>query len=138
MAIKLRASNTPVKHLGTALLLAAVLAGFSTAGCKKQTESSKPNPAAFDTAAPEIKNIWDLALEADRTNDYYAAEVMLYDLTRKEITPEQLQAAKNQLVLTHHRMQDGVEKGDPEAKAAFEKIRMSPPQRPPSSAPPPQ
>jgi len=119
-----------VKRLGIALLAIVVLA-LVIPGCKKNAGGKAPNISAFDTAPEEIKQVWNLALAADKTNDYYTAEGMLYDLIRREISPAQTEAARAQLVITHHRMQDGVEKGEPEAKAAFEKIRMAPPNRPP-------
>lgn len=123
-----------VKRLGFALLIAAAVVGVCV-GCKKKDTKPAPNIAAFDDAPAEIKDVWTLALEADKTNDYYTAEVMLYDLIRRDISPAQIQTARDQLVLTHHRMQDGVDKGDPDAKAAFEKIRMAPPNRPPPAPP---
>ena len=105
--------------------------------CSKGTKGKDPAPnvAVFDAAPAEIKQIWTLAVEADKTNDYYTAELMLYQLIQRDLPADQIEAARAQLAITHHRMQDGVDKGEPDAKAAFEKIRMAPPNRPPPSAP---
>ena len=105
---------------------------FVAAGCKKKSDLPPPPTAsAFDSAPADIKEMWTRAIEADRTNDFYGAEVLLYELTRRDLPPDQIQAAKDQILLTHTRLKDAVTKGDPQAKAAFDQIRMAPPNRPP-------
>ena len=114
--------------------LAIVLIGAAllTIGCKKKSDLPPPPAAsAFDSAPTDIKEMWTRAIEADRTNDFYGAEVLLYELTRRDLPPDQIQAAKDQIVLTHTRLKDAVTKGDPQAKASFDQFRMAPPNRPP-------
>lgn len=89
-----------------------------------------PNQRAFENAPPELKEIWTQAMEADKTNDFYKAEVLLYELIRQVPAPEQVEAARSELVLVHARFQDLVSKGEPAAKAAFEQMKLNPPNRP--------
>ena len=123
-----------MKYLPFPLLAAGIFLVVGLSACGNKAGDRPPNLKAFDSAAPEIKEMWTAAREADRTNDYYRAEVLLYEMIRRDLPPDQVQAARNQLVITHHRMQDAVEKGDPVAKAALDQMRMAPPNRPPRAA----
>ena len=107
-----------------------ILPGLAFVACGKKQNFPAPNKSVFDSAPAELKDMWGQALEADRTNDYYKAEVLLYEIIRQNPAPEQTDEARKELVIVHHRMQDAVEKGDPEAKAAFQKFRENPPNRP--------
>lgn len=111
------------------VLLSVVAVVCVTGACKKQA-AVKPSQQVFDNAPPEIKEMWTQALQADGTNDFYKAEVLLYELIRRDIAPEQVEAARAELVLVHTRLKDLTAKGDPTAKAAFDQLRMNPPNRP--------
>jgi len=125
-------------HLKRRTLKIAALAfccasiAFLLSGCGKQPQigdAPPPNPTAFDNAAPEIKELWTQALEADKTNDYYRAQVILYEIIRSEVPPDQVNEARRQIGVFHERLMEGVKKGDAEAKAAYEKFRELPPSR---------
>jgi predicted small lipoprotein YifL len=87
------------------------------------------NPNAFDKAAPEIKQIWDAALTADKTNGYYASQALLFRLLQQPLAPEQQEAANQQLTATKARFTAALEKGDPAAKSALDEMRRNPPNR---------
>lgn len=125
-----RYSKSSVKICHYLLVLSAALALVCVTGACKKQAAVKPSQQVFDTAAPEIKEMWTQALQADGTNDFYKAEVLLYELIRRDISPEQVEAARAELVLVHTRLKDLASKGDPTAKAAFEQLRMAPPNRP--------
>jgi hypothetical protein len=84
---------------------------------------------AFDSAPQEVKQMWQKALEADKTNDYVTAETLLYAVIRPELTPEQRDAATRRLTSIRQRLDDGLEKGDPAAQAAWDELRRNPPNR---------
>jgi hypothetical protein len=100
------------------------------AGCKKDPLKMTTSEAnAFGSATPEIKQLWDAALEADKTNGYMTAEVCLYNIFRPEATEEQKSAAGKKLAEIHQRLLALVEKGDADAKAALQEMQKNPPNR---------
>lgn len=111
------------------LALAAVLV---CGGCKK---SSAAAPAAaevkaFDTAAPDVKQVWQAALQADGTNDYAGALTLYYSLLRENLTPEQQASVARVSTSLKQRMSDAAQKGDPAAQAAMQALRQHAPNRP--------
>jgi hypothetical protein len=115
-------------------LLVATLAVALT-GCGKKQTVAAASPQAFDTAEPELKELWTLALEADRTNDFYRAEVLLYELTRRNLPADKEAEARKQIAFVHQHMMDEVGKGNAEAKASLDKFREQLPSRVNLSAP---
>jgi hypothetical protein len=75
--------------------------------------------------------MWQTALEASKTNDYVTAEMVLYRLSRPELTPEQSDAINRHLTSLTERLNDAVAKGDPAAKAAVTELHRNPPNRQP-------
>ena len=101
-------------------------------GCTK-AGSGAPGAAevkAFDGAKPEVKEIWEAALAADRTNDYARGLVLYYSLMREELSPEQQAVVAKVSTTLKQRMTDAAEKGDAAAKAAMEELRKRAPGRP--------
>jgi hypothetical protein len=121
----------PVKRPIISLIAISIIAIAVGACGKKKAVGELPatSARAFDNATPEIKDLWIQALEADKTNDYYRAEVLLFEILRQKPAEEQMAAAKDEMTLVHQRMKDGLAKGDPAAKAAFEQYQAVPPSR---------
>jgi len=106
------------------LLLVAVGCGKNIAG------PTAKDLKAFDSAPSEVKQMWDKASEADKTNDYATAETLLYAILRSEPSPDQREAATRKLTAVTQRLDSALEKGDPAAQAALEELRRNPPNRP--------
>jgi predicted small lipoprotein YifL len=115
------------KFLGRLTAVSAAL--LLLAGCGKKAPVTADDAQVFDKAAPELKQMWQIALEASKTNDYVTAEMVLYRLSRPELTPEQRDAINRQLTGLTERLNDAVAKGDPAAKAAVEELHRNPPNR---------
>jgi hypothetical protein len=111
------------------LLVSAVLV-LIVAGCGGKSSAPTANDLkAFDTASPDVKQMWQKALEADKSNDYAAAQTLLYALLRTEPTAEQREAVSHRLTAVTQRFNDALDKDDPAAKAALEELRRNPPNR---------
>jgi len=99
-------------------------------GCSKGGGSfSSHDQKAFDGTTPELKQTWQAALEASRTNDFEGAKTLLYNLVRSDLTPDQQQAVKHALTQLDQKFTQALEKGDPAAKQALEALQKSPPNR---------
>jgi len=119
-------------HVRQKFVIPLLLTALALSGCHRQA-SSKVSPgeqAAFNQAVPEIKELWDKALEADKANDYFAAESFLYKLLgQASLTPEQRSAAEKESTDVKRRLDAAAEKGDPAAKAALQQLRSNLPNR---------
>ena len=99
-------------------------------GCgDKRKNSGVNNTRAFANSSTEVQQTWEKALQADKSNDYVAAETSLYWLTRQTLTADQKQAVANQLTAVNQRLTEALEKGDPAARAALQELRSNPPNR---------
>ncbi len=114
------------------LKFAAIIVTLTLAGCSR----SKPGgPTAsdrqsFDNAPPELKQAWEKAWEADKANDYVAAEALLYALVSQPLSPPQKAAVEKELSSVHQRLLEAVQKGDTTANAALQELRRNAPNRP--------
>ena len=113
------------------VLLAVLAAPLLVGGCgqKAGPALSAGDRQAFDKAAPEVKQVWDRALEADRTNGYVFAQKLLYGLSRQPLSPGQKDAVSNATTAISKRMYDAAEKGDAAALEAIRELRRNPPNR---------
>ena len=110
----------------------AVATVLVVGGCK-QSSSTGPGAAevkAFETATPEVKQIWQTALEADHTNDYAKGLTLYYSLLSENLTPEQREAVGKLSTGLKQRMSDAAEKGDASAQAAVQQLQQRAPGRP--------
>ena len=82
-----------------------------------------PDKSAFNNAAPELKQVWNVAVAADQANDYLAAHTNYISLLSKPISPEQLLAVQDALRGLNERMQSAVAKGDAAAQKAVEELK---------------
>jgi len=107
--------------------------GFALTGCGHKVPSaiSSSDKQAFDSAPPEIKQVWLTGIEAVNTNDYAAAQNLFYSLLNQDLSPAQRQAVANASTMVMNRLYEGAEKGDPAALKAVEELRRNPPNRQP-------
>lgn len=134
-------TRTPVKtatQLG-AVGLAAIVLALAPCGCSKSTSESpsaapvlKPTQAAnqlqqaFIAAPPEVRQTATTASEALRTADYDTAIRTLQVIkTRPDLTPEQQMALHESSATLEARLIEAAARGDPKAKAAYERWRKT-------------
>ena len=113
------------------LKFAAIIVALTVAGCGR-SKSGGPTASerqSFDNAPPELKQAWEKAGEADKANDYVAAETLLYALVRQPLSPPQKAAVEKELTAVNQRLLEAAQKGDTTAKAALEELRHNPPNR---------
>ena len=110
----------------------AVVAVLVLGGCKKSSSSdlAAADAKSFETATPEVKQVWQTALDADRTNDYGKGLILYYSLLRENLTPEQRDAIARLSTSLKQRMSDAAQKGDTAAQAAVQQFRQRAPNRP--------
>jgi len=111
------------------LLAAFVLFLLPACSKKNSGELTSTDAQSFDQAPAETKQMWALAMEAAKTNDYVTAYNMLYTLGGQSLSPDQKQAVTKQTTVLNDRMLAGVEKGDPAAQKALDDLKRNPPNR---------
>ena len=82
-----------------------------------------PDKSVFNNAAPELKQIWNVALAADHANNYVAANTNYVSLLSQPVSVEQLLAVQTALRGLNERMQSALAKGDPAAQKAVEELK---------------
>jgi hypothetical protein len=115
----------PIRTILTISL--AVAAVWLCGGCTKKI-STGPTAAdikAFDTSTPELKQVWQAALDADRTNDYAKGLSLYYSLLSENLPPEQHDAVARLSTGLNQRLSDAAAKGDASAQAALQELRQS-------------
>jgi len=130
MGIELAHVARPMKSAFTTLL--AVAAVLLCGGCKK---GGSPGPTAaeikaFEAASPEVKQVWQAALDADRTNDYSKGLSLYYSLLGENLNDEQRDAVGRLSTGLKQRLSDAAQKGDAAAQAALQELRQRAPNRP--------
>ena len=108
--------------LKIAALLAAVgFVAFAGIACNKSVSSSG---SALQTASPEIKKGWDVAMAAMKTNGY-AVAILELQKTRQlpGVSPTQGKAIDDASTKISEQMYAAANKDDPKAKAAIEDLR---------------
>jgi len=113
------------------LLLAVLAAPLLAGGCGRKSGPAvgAADTQAFDKAPPEVKQVWDRALEADRTNGYVVAQKLLYGLSQQPLSPGQKDAVSNATAAISKRMYGAADKGDAAALDAIRELRRNPPNR---------
>lgn len=115
----------PLRNL---LLVLAACLGLLGCGDRGFT-LTKEELAAFKDATPEIKQLWEQGLKADKANDFATASKNYRALLAKTITPDQLAAVQTALGGLNYRLNDAAAKGDAAAKQALETSKESAPKR---------
>jgi len=112
------------------ILACSLVACILVAGCgDKPYTISKEDRAAFKNATPEVMQLWEEGLKADKANDYLTAGNKYRDLLAKSITPEQMAAVQTALGGLNIRLNEAAAKGDAAARKALETARESAPRR---------
>jgi hypothetical protein len=81
---------------------------------------------AFDSASPEVKQLWTGALESAKTNGYVDCQNQLNLLLQADITPEQKAAALREGRTMSDKLMAAADKGDPAAKEALQQLQTHP------------
>jgi hypothetical protein len=113
-----------MKGFFSAVVALSVALGF-LAGCSKNASQqlSAADLKAFDAAAPELKQIWSVALEASKTNDYAGGQILFTKILNQELSPAQRDAVSKESTALNQRLYAAFEKGDPAAQKAIEELR---------------
>jgi hypothetical protein len=126
-------ASAPKRTLITAVftISLAFAAVLLCGGCKKSSSGglSAAEIKAFDTAAAEVKQVWQAALQADGTNDYTGALTLYSALLRENLTPAQSEVVAKASTILNQRMFSAAQKGDPAAQAAVQELRHRAPNR---------
>ncbi len=91
------------------------------AGCGKNVANGNQ---VFVQAAPELKQAWDQAVNADKTNDYVAAVTGYRSLMKQgnTLTADQVDAVNAAALAINQRMYAAGQNGDEAAKQALQKF----------------
>ena len=112
-----------VYSTGLALLAGALLL---VAGCgPKVAQLTSEQSKAFDSAPPEVKQMWEKALAADKTNDYVTAAASLDSLQKMILSDPQTQALNAERDAFGERLMKAAGKNDPAAIQAVLNDRKS-------------
>jgi hypothetical protein len=126
-------ASAPKRTLITALftISLAFAAVLLCGGCKKSSSGglTAAEIKAFDTAVPDVKQIWQAALQADGTNDYTGAITLYSALLGENLTPAQSEVVAKTSTSLNQRMFSAAQKGDPAAQAAVQELRHHAPNR---------
>jgi len=99
-------------------LLTTIVLTLVGCGCKRKNPGVN-NTQAFANSSTEVQQTWEKALQADKSNDYVAAETSLYWLTRQTLTADQKQAVDNQLTAVNQRLTEALRKATPRRGRRF-------------------
>ena len=119
--------NVRMKPLPGLIIVCLAAITMLATGCSKHAKggaSEQEQAKALESASPRIQADWKLAVEAAQTNDYATAFLTLRKLQgQTDLTPEQRTAVDGKMTQVNDAMLAAVQKGDPEAKKAFDEIR---------------
>ena len=117
--------NVRMKHLPGLIVVCLAAITMLATGCGKHAKvDASEQGKALESASSQTQAEWKLAVEAAKTNDYAAAYLMLRKLQgQTDLTPEQHTAVDAKLTQVNDAMLAAVQKGDPEAKKAFDEIK---------------
>lgn len=124
--------NNFARLLSTAaavLILPAFLLIAET-GCGSHVKSlSAGQSNAFESAPADVKQTWEKALTADRTDDYVNAQIYLDSLNRTILSDSQRKALETESASFGLRLTQAVDKNDPAAVKAVQEINQARRQR---------
>jgi hypothetical protein len=110
---------------GVLLFGLPLLWGF--AGCSRKPEDIATRQArTFQSASAETKALWETAVSATRSNDYFTTLVTLRKVRMQaDLSAEQLAAVDETLRAVSEKMNTAANNGDAEAKRAIEELKKS-------------
>ena len=102
-------------------LALGVAAALTWGGCgQNPVKLSSQDKLAFQQASPEIQQVWQRALAADKANDYLNAQTLLNSLGDMELNEGQKQALGKEREAFNQRLWQAAEKNDPAAVKAVQ------------------
>src|ERR1700761_7432327 len=107
-------------------LMFALILCFGLAGCGKGKSNPK-STSVFDSAPPEIKDVWLKAVAADNANDYVTAVTAYRQVLARQsdISNDQYLTAQQAFGLLNQRLVNNSLKGDPDAKQALDTLKKT-------------
>ena len=116
-----------MKGLFSAAISVCLLSVLLLSGCAKggSQQLSASDLKAFDSAAPDMKQMWSTALEASKTNDYVGGQLLFGKLLAMELSPAQRDAVSKESTALNQRLYDAFSKGDPAAQKAMQELRAN-------------
>jgi hypothetical protein len=123
--VKLSPIHMNSSRLALLLLCAVVsVAILPGSGCsKKSTGSVAIHSKAFDSAQPDVKQLWDQAVAADAAHNYSDTVTALKALRTKPLNDEQMVALDKETTDFKTRLFDAAGKNDPAAVQAVQLMR---------------
>jgi hypothetical protein len=116
MTTRNRATNRALCQLSL-----GVAAAVAWAGCgQSSVKLSSADKQALDQAPPEVKQVWQRALAADKANDYTNALSLFDSLQEMQLTEAQKQAVYKEREAFSQRLWQAAEKNDPAAVKAVQ------------------
>jgi hypothetical protein len=119
-----------MRSIFTISLACAAVLLFGGCGKSSSTGPAAAQTKAFESATPEVKQLWQAALEADRSNDYSKGLNLYYSLLHENLTEEQHEAVGKLSTGLKQRLSDAAQKGDAAAQAALQELRQRTSNRP--------
>jgi hypothetical protein len=112
---------------GPVTRLATLTAGlWLAAGCGERTAKLTADQSkSFDSAPAEVKQTWEKALAAEKASDYLAAQTAFDSLQQMYLSDPQRQVLETECSAFGLRLGQAVEKNDPAAVQALQKINNS-------------
>ena len=116
---KIRRLKTLIQFASLVTVSTALLCGCGSGSSKVGSADLK----AFDSASPELKELWQQSQAAAGTNDYVQAILALRALMPRDLSPEQRAAVETAMGAYDAKLTRAAARGDPEAKKALETLR---------------
>jgi len=104
-------------------LSSVIIAGLLFTGCNKAPSLSSQEKALFESSSPEIKQLFETALTADKANNYLSACTNYQALLHQNLSVDQVMAMQTAMSSLTQRIYDAAAKGDPGAKAAVDALK---------------
>ncbi len=99
----------------------AIAVGIFVASCSNDAPKlSSSEKALFENSTPEIKQLFEKALVADKANDYMGACTNYYALLHQNLSMDQSMAMQTAMKSLKLRIFDAVDKGDASAKTTLD------------------
>lgn len=103
-----------------------ILIGIFFTGCGNGTPKlSAKEKALFESSTPEIKQLFEKALEADKAGDYVSAYTNYQALMVQQLSVDQVIAMQTALRSLTERIYNAADKRDAKAEAAVEYLKKT-------------
>ncbi len=126
MKLDLASPDVRIERLKTLILFSslAVLSAALLCGCGKGSSGGdSADQKAFDSASPELKELWAQSQAAAGTNDFVAAVMPLRSMLTRNLSEQQMQAVQTALGNLDAKLMRAASRGDPAAQKALEMLR---------------